>query len=90
MQTHLIKMKNKIKTTKIFIKCISSKHYKPFNLLKTTFVLLASKKFKIKFSIYQSLRDQSVSLAFLISLVKKLVIFDMDETLIHCVDDIET
>jgi hypothetical protein len=30
-----------------------------------------------------------VSLVELISIEKKVLIFDMDETLIHCVDDIE-
>jgi len=50
------------------------------------------KKFKIKLFTCQSQRDQSVSNRSIIYifLVKKVLIFDMDETLIHCVDDVET
>jgi hypothetical protein len=45
-----------------------------------------------KFYFFQILRDLIVSVNddSIIFIVKKVVIFDMDETLIHCVDDIET
>ena len=51
------------------------------------------KKSRIKLSTYQNQRDLNVSsttILKMIPLVKKVVIFDMDETLIHCVDDVET
>ena len=47
---------------------------------------------RIRLSIYLTQEDQMVRfLSKRMCLVqKKLLIFDMDETLIHCVDDVET
>lgn len=48
-------------------------------------------KSKIKSFICLIQRDQKVRISeFIGYIVNKVVIFDMDETLIHCVDDIET
>ena len=49
------------------------------------------RKYRIKLSTCPNLSDQNVNYCSITScIVKKVVIFDMDETLIHCVDDIET
>ncbi len=60
------------------------------SLLRITLELLSLKKYRIKSFISLILKDLSVNFLLLMFVVKKVLIFDMDETLIHCVDDIET
>lgn len=93
-QSSISKRKSKINSKtmdKISTKYTSSKPFKHYNALKTISEWLTLKRSKTKSSTFQNLSVQNVSNSQVnCSIVKKTVIFDMDETLIHCVDDVET